>query len=225
MKVIGTSNEGNPIVELDEQFREWMLRSLQVLDGIPVMTREAADRMQAQSGTDGGALISTVVAHREDTVIVDGKTLHRTATAPKAAPPATPARKGRQPRSRDKTCAICEAAFHDDSRTNTRKICAKPECRGEMERRSKHPDRKSASGEPKACAICGKPLTGMSPQAKTHKGACLKAYTRRQQQEWYRRQKQPTAPAPAVPPKVDHAERMRLIAEADRKVRERMGGQ
>lgn len=78
------------------------------------------------------------------------------------------------------------------------------------------------------CLICGKPLTGLAPTAKTHKGACLKEYTRRQSREWYAKKKAKSAPpaasaAPRTPPKLNPADRLKMIKEADQRVKDEQG--
>ena len=139
MNVIGTSEAGNPIVELDAEFRNGVLLAVALLSKLPVMTTKQAEAFKPDEPAPIAEAPKSATA-KPPTCIQCGKpfisrrvdqTCCSKACRRKIHAPRHPAL------SREKTCAICGKAFTDESITNSLKTCS-PECQLALKRQTKN---------------------------------------------------------------------------------------
>lgn len=126
-----------------------------------------------------------------------------------------PERKLKSDEARNKKCVICQAGFRDDSRTNSRKTCAKQECARELvllTRRSRNwnathagtgtkprqarsaPTPTAAVVRDKTCIICADSFRDNSRRNTRRiclKESCAKEMQRRYRADWARKHKRP----------------------------------
>lgn len=218
MKVLGTSTDGNPIVELDEEFRRTVLDTIGLLSKIPVMTLSDAERLR-DAGADGAAL------HGD---LPKGKNARHEPRggAAKARQPAAGTKTSRKPVvaqkasgavAEPKLCQICEKPLV--GLPSTAKV-HKGACRTELNRRLStesyrrlHGKRSGAAPRDKVCVACKRPFHDAS---KTNSRKTCDAC--RQSPGSTRKPPEPAAAHSESPPRVDHASRLEAIKAAHRRL-------
>ena len=125
MRTIGTAENGNIIVELTDDERDFLDAREAFRTALDALHAKVRDTLHRQKPAARGVHRRRAVATPRPPAV----RLPRPAV--KLKPPASGVK-----RSREKVCAICAARFHDDSRTNTRKTCGNPDCKKALERRS-----------------------------------------------------------------------------------------
>lgn len=212
MKVLGTSQDGNPIIELDAQDRKDLLAVGALVSRMPLICDAEAREIERELQTPSApATTAPRPAQRPS------------GGAPKAKPAATV-----------RLCEICEKPIPATASLLAK--CCGTACIREKARRAyeaskgKPAAKKPATPAPapapdRLCDVCEKPLgPGYHKLATTHDGECYKtkraADARRNWHKKHPGRKHLVEPdpapqaAPAVPPKIDKAERLRLISEA-----------